>query len=139
MTPYVTVDWYEPPPESCRDGAITVGNFDGVHLGHASLIAVLRQQSQLARGPAVVLSFDPHPLQLLAPERFQPVLTEPEQRSTRLKQNGADQVLWLRTTWELLQLSPDDFVRRILQENFRAKAVVEGFNFRFGHNRAGDV
>jgi riboflavin kinase/FMN adenylyltransferase len=139
MPPFRILEWNQPPPESCQGGAITVGNFDGVHLGHSKLIDVLREQAHLVAGPVVVLSFDPHPLKLLAPERFQPVLTEPEERAALLKQKGADEVVLLRTTHELLQLSPDDFVCRILHDGFRSKSVVEGFNFRFGHNRAGDI
>ncbi|HLW64629.1 MAG TPA: bifunctional riboflavin kinase/FAD synthetase [Gemmataceae bacterium] len=139
MPSYRLLKWNEPPPESCRGGAITVGNFDGVHLGHAKLTGVLREQARLIGGPALVLSFDPHPLQLLAPERFQPVLTAPDERAALLKEKGADEVVLLRTTPELLQLSPDDFVRRILHSSFRAKCVVEGFNFRYGRDRAGDI
>jgi riboflavin kinase/FMN adenylyltransferase len=139
MLPYRVLEWNESPPEVCQGGAVTVGNFDGVHLGHARLIDVLQEQARTLAGPAVVLSFDPHPLQLLAPERFQPVLTEPEERAALLKQKGADEVILLHTTFELLKLSPEDFVRRILHDCFRSKSVVEGFNFRFGHNRAGNI
>ena len=139
MPPYRVLEWNELPPETCQGGAITVGNFDGEHLGHALLVDILREQARIVAGPAVALSFNPHPLQLLAPERFQPVLTEPEARAALLKQKGADEVVLLRTTPELLQLSPEDFVRRILHAAFRAKNVVEGFNFRYGHNRTGDV
>src|SRR5436189_46577 len=63
-----TLAWNEPPPESWRGGAVTIGNFDGVHLGHASLLAALRQQAHAVGGPAVAVTFDPHPLQLLRPQ-----------------------------------------------------------------------
>ncbi|HEV3143284.1 MAG TPA: bifunctional riboflavin kinase/FAD synthetase [Gemmataceae bacterium] len=139
MPPYRTLDWKQPPPESCQGGAISVGNFDGVHLGHSSLIDVLRKEARIVAGPAVAISFDPHPLQLLAPDRFQPVLTDPAERARLLSENGADEVVLLHTTHDLLQLSPEDFAGRILHSGFRAKSIVEGFNFRFGHDRAGDV
>lgn len=114
---------------------MAVGNFDGVHLGHAHLLQTLRKQAR----PAVVLSFDPHPLQLLAPERFQPLLNTPEDRVANLLETGADHVVLLRTTTELLRLTPEEFFERIVQRGFAPKAMVEGFNFRFGRDRAGDT
>src|SRR5947209_5852478 len=133
--PLPWLNWNEAPPPECRGGAVAVGNFDGVHLGHASLMRALREAGR----PAVVVSFDPHPLLLLAPERFQPLLTTPEDRAAYLRDCGADHVVLLRTTPELLRLSAEEFFARILRDGFRARAVVEGFNFRFGHDRTGDT
>lgn len=132
--PLTWFNWNDPPPDDCRGGAVAVGNFDGAHLGHARLIRHLREQGR----PAVVLSFDPHPLQLLAPDRFQPLLTSPEDRAADLRVCGADRVLFLRTTPELLRLTPHEFFAQVLRDGLRPKALVEGFNFRFGHDRAGD-
>lgn len=131
----VWLNWGETPPVELRRGALAIGNFDGVHRGHAELVRVLRESAR----PAVVLSFDPHPLQWLAPERFQPELTTPADRAEFLRDCGADGVCFLRTTPSLLQLSPTEFFRRIVRDGFDARAVVEGFNFRFGRDRAGDV
>jgi riboflavin kinase / FMN adenylyltransferase len=125
----------EPPPPKCRGGSIAVGNFDGVHLGHAHLVRTLRDKGR----PDVVLSFDPHPLCLLAPERFQPLLTTTKDRAEYLCDVGADAVVLLRTTRELLQLSATEFFERILSNGFRPKVIVEGFNFRFGRDRHGDL
>src|SRR5579871_2806730 len=61
------VEWQATPPENCRRGAVAIGNFDGVHRGHAALVAELRRHADAAGGPAVALTFDPHPLQLLRP------------------------------------------------------------------------
>src|SRR5436309_3212584 len=98
----LTIDWHDRPPGTCRGGAVTVGNFDGVHLGHASLVGALRDDARAVGGPAVALTFDPHPLELLRPGQRQPLLTTPEDRSGLLQQLGADQVLVLRSTPELL-------------------------------------
>src|SRR5258708_38955584 len=98
----LSLDWRESPPPAARDGVITVGNFDGVHLGHAAL---LRQARELARSlncPVTVITFDPHPLQLLAPERFLPPLTAIADRAEQLPQIGADAVGILKTPIELL-------------------------------------
>jgi riboflavin kinase/FMN adenylyltransferase len=133
----IRLGWDDSPPAWCRGGAVTVGNFDGVHLGHAALIRELAKQARAVGGPAIAISFDPHPLLLLAPERFQPLLTAPDQRAALLQECGADAALLLRTSTDLLHLSPTDFFQRILLRDFQARAIVEGFNFRFGRNRAG--
>jgi riboflavin kinase/FMN adenylyltransferase len=127
------------PPEAARRGAVTVGNFDGVHRGHAALIAQLRKTAEQVHGPAVAVTFDPHPIALLAPDRLLPLLTTPADRAELLQHAGADHVIVLRTTPELLRLEAGEFLDRILGDTLAAKAVVEGFNFRFGRGRAGDL
>jgi riboflavin kinase/FMN adenylyltransferase len=77
-------------------------------------------------------------LQLLAPEQFQPLLTTPEHRAELLLRAGADQVIVLHTTHELLQVTARDYYQQILRDRLRVTGIVEGFNFRFGHNRLGD-
>src|ERR1051326_5970277 len=132
------LDWNEAPPAECRGGAVTVGNFDGVHLGHAGLIRRLQEKARQLGGPTVVVSFDPHPLLLLEPERFQPLLNTPEDRVAYLRECGADVVVLLRTTPELLRLTAEKFFRQVLSDGFQPRAIVEGFNFRFGRERTGD-
>ena len=87
--------WDATPPAGCRGGAVAIGNFDGVHLGHASLVSELSIRAKGVSGPAVVLTFDPHPLQLLRPESFQPVLTALADRAELLHACGADEVVVL--------------------------------------------
>src|SRR5437764_2599423 len=127
------LDWQQTPPDSCRKGALTVGNFDGVHCGHAALLAETRRLAGLVEGPAVVLSFDPHPLQLLRPERFLPLLTTPADRAALLQRLGAEEVVLLRTTPELLRLSAEEFFRRVLLDGLQLRALIEGEDFHFGH------
>jgi riboflavin kinase/FMN adenylyltransferase len=131
--------WHDPPPADCRGGAVSIGNFDGVHRGHATLIGELRRQAQAVTGPAVVLTFDPHPLQILRPEKFLPQLTLLRDRIENLNALEADQVLVLKVTPDLLQLRAAEFFNRILREGLAARAVVEGFNFGFGRDREGNV
>ena len=126
-------------PAECRGGAVTVGNFDGVHRGHASLMAALKDAGRRVGGPAVAVTFDPHPLTLLAPGRISAPLTTLADRTELLHAAGADAVVVLRTTPELLAIQARDFLADVLGERFGAKAVVEGHNFRFGQKRAGDV
>lgn len=138
MAAYV-LEWPETPPSNCRGGAVSIGNFDGVHRGHAALVAELRRQARAAAGPAVALTFDPHPLQLLRPEQFQPPLSLLSDRIDWLHAVGADHVLVLRTRSDLLGLGAAEFFERIVRAGLAARAVVEGYNFGFGRDREGDV
>jgi riboflavin kinase/FMN adenylyltransferase len=133
------VDWRETPPSTCRGGAVAIGNFDGVHHGHAALMMTLRREAQAVRGPAVALTFDPRPLEMLRPSQVQPPLTTPTERAHLLQQLGADHVLVLRIDRDLLALSADAFFAQVVQERLAARAVVEGVNFGFGRNREGNV
>jgi len=122
-----------------RQGAVTVGNFDGVHRGHAALIAELRARAHSVNGPAVAVTFDPHPIALLAPDRLLPLLTTVSDRAELLRAAGADAVVILKTTSELLSLEPREFLDSVFGERLAARAVVEGFNFHFGRGRAGST
>jgi riboflavin kinase/FMN adenylyltransferase len=133
------IDWNTAPPVSCRGGAVTIGNFDGVHRGHAALVAEARCQAQTLGGPAVVLTFDPHPLQLLRPDQFQPVLTTATDRADLLHSCGADHVVVLRTTSALLHLTAAEFFNGIIQTRLEARALVEGGTFGFGRHREGNI
>lgn len=131
--------WDEIPPAQCREGAVAIGNFDGVHRGHLALLAELRRRAGIVGGPAVAFTFDPHPLQLLRPAQFQPVLTTVSDRAALLLAHGADHVLIVRTTWELLHLTAEEFFEQVVRAQLGARALVEGVNFGFGRNRSGNV
>jgi riboflavin kinase/FMN adenylyltransferase len=131
--------WNEMPADLYRGGAVAIGNFDGVHRGHAALVEALRAQAHAVGGPALALTFDPHPLQLLRPEQFQPVLTTVTDRAALLQAAGADHVLILDTTLELLRLNPEAFFHQVVRDQLNARVLAEGTDFRFGRNRAGNV
>jgi len=135
----VRVDWKEMPPADCRGGAIAIGNFDGVHKGHGALFAELIQRARALNVPSVAITFDPHPLQLLRPEQFQPVLTTVADRADLMQSQGVDHVLILQTTPELLQLSAEEFFEQIVRSRLAARAMVEGVNFGFGRQRQGNI
>jgi riboflavin kinase/FMN adenylyltransferase len=134
-----TIDWNATLPGDCCRGAVSIGNFDGVHRGHSALIAELRRQADTLGGPAVALTFDPHPIELLRPTQAPPRLTTTEDRSRLLQQLGADRVLFLRATHELLSLRAVEFFAEMIQKRLQARALVEGTNFGFGRGREGDV
>lgn len=122
-----------------RQGAVTIGNYDGVHRGHAALLSQLKTVSQRLGCAALVVTFDPHPLQLLRPESAPVPLSWVERKAELLGQQGVDALVVLQTTKELLRLTPPQFVDRILVESLQARAVVEGPNFHFGAKRAGNT
>jgi riboflavin kinase/FMN adenylyltransferase len=126
-------------PPDFGPSALTIGNFDGVHYGHRR---ILRRVVELAREHGwhpSVLTFHPHPTRIVAPSRTPALLNSPEERAALMGEEGIDQVLILPFTQELAQLSPEEFVRRLLVDALGAKAVLVGDNFRFGHRQAGNV
>jgi riboflavin kinase/FMN adenylyltransferase len=126
-------------PDELRGGALTIGNFDGVHLGHARLVDRLVARARALAGPAVVFTFDPHPARVLRPDRAPWPLTWTERKARLLAQLGVDWMIAYPTDESLLQLSHGDFFRRIVCDKMAARAMVEGPNFFFGHNRTGNI
>jgi len=117
--------------------ALAIGNFDGVHIGHRALLArILEFVSQKNLAPAV-LTFDPHPTVVVAPERTPAMICTLEQRLRLLTDAGAARILVLPFTKEIAHLSPREFVSQILVDALETKAVFVGENFRFGHKQAG--
>jgi riboflavin kinase/FMN adenylyltransferase len=127
----------QPFPDECSGGAVTIGNFDGVHLGHQSLLAETARQAKIASGPSVAITFEPHPQQLLRPADFQPLLTTFGQRARLIQEYGVDHVLILRISEAFLRLSASEFFERLVYAGLKARAIVEGFNFAFGRRREG--
>ncbi len=127
-------------PSRLRGGAVAVGNFDGVHRGHAALAAELVRAAQAVGGPAVVMTFDPPPVAVLVPQRPPtPPLTTIARRAELLGGLGVDALIAYPTDRRLLELTPQAFFQQILVERLRVRAMVEGPNFRFGRDRAGDT
>ncbi len=119
---------------------VTVGNFDGVHLGHRHVIERAHDLAAQHGGLAVVaVTFDPHPLSVVAPASAPQALTSLERRIELLAEAGADAVLVLPFTPELAQLSAEDFVTKILLEGLQARGIVVGENFRYGSRARGDL
>jgi riboflavin kinase/FMN adenylyltransferase len=119
--------------------AMTIGNFDGVHKGHQQ---IMRRVLAIAREygwKSAVLTFDPHPSKLVAPDRAPRLLTTTEQRARLILEQGIDEVLILPFTPEIARLTPEEFVREILENKLNARAVLVGDNFRFGNRAAGDA
>lgn len=126
-------------PRGFSAPAVTVGNFDGVHLGHRELVARTVSEARGAGGTAVVLTFDPHPARLLTPARAPRELTTLPQKEELLAGLGIDRLAVVPFTRELAALPADAFVRDVLVGALGARIVVVGEPFRFGHRKQGDV
>jgi riboflavin kinase/FMN adenylyltransferase len=118
---------------------VTIGNFDGVHLGHRRLLGRVIELARQLSAAAGVLTFDPHPARVLAPQRAPKLLTTREQRLELLSATGVDFIVLIPFTREFSFMSAEEFAVRVLREGLRARAVVVGENFRFGHRAEGDV
>jgi riboflavin kinase / FMN adenylyltransferase len=120
-------------------GCLAIGNFDGVHLGHAVMLDALRDLATEQGTKAVAVTFDPHPIAILRPEFTPPILTTVEDRVELLRAAGADSVIVLPVTTSLLEMTAEEFFQSVIVDAFHAKGVVEGPNFRFGRDRKGDT
>src|SRR5262249_37357332 len=115
------------------------GNFDGVHRGHQSMIAALTQNAARERAPALIFTFDPHPIALLRPGQSPPPLSTTERKIELLSKCGLDGVIVYPTDRALLDLTPRAFFGRVVAGQLQARGLVEGPNFFFGHDRRGNV
>lgn len=125
-------------PPTLRSCVLTVGNFDGVHVGHQQILRQARALASDTGGGVVVLTFEPHPLAIVAPDRAPRRLMTEEQRTACLLAAGADAVVVARSDSTLLSMEPADFVRQIIAEKFAPTHVVEGESFGFGKGRRGN-
>jgi len=126
-------------PDEVRSGAVSVGNFDGVHVGHAKIAQQLVAAAKRVGGAAVVFTFDPHPASLLRPDRSPVPLTWIERRAELLGELGVHAVIAYPTDEALLRLTDREFFNQILRNRLAARAIVEGANFRFGKDRRGTI
>ncbi|KUF20376.1 MULTISPECIES: bifunctional riboflavin kinase/FAD synthetase [Streptomyces] len=126
-------------PQDWGRSVVTIGSYDGVHRGHQLIIGRAVARARELGVPAVVVTFDPHPSEVVRPGSHPPLLAPHHRRAELMAELGVDAVLILPFTTEFSKLSPADFVVKVLVDKLHARAVVEGPNFRFGHRAAGNV
>ncbi len=119
--------------------ALTIGNFDGVHLAHRRLLRTALEAARSAGLRPAVLMFDPHPSCVVAPERAPRLLTSIDERCELIRGEGIEHILVQPFTTELAKLTPEEFATRFLRDGLGAKCVIVGENFRFGCKQAGDT
>ena len=126
--------------EKIRKGCVlTIGNFDGVHIGHQEILTAAEKTAIQKQTELVVMTFDPHPVAILHSQKNPRVLSPLELKKHLLAEFRVDYLLVLKTTLELLSLSPQDFVQRFLVNNIQPSVVVEGESFNFGYHRSGNI
>src|SRR5258706_13167421 len=118
---------------------LSIGNFDGLHLGHQKILRTVLARARAAAQTAAAITFDPHPMKLLRPDNAPRMIETLSQRLAGLEQLGLDAALVVRFDRALSLLSPEDFLQRILIERLHVAAMLVGANFCFGHRGAGDV
>ena len=135
---------HSPEQWTARFGAggrtvLSVGNFDGLHLGHQKILRLVLARARASAQLSAVVTFDPHPLRVLRPEQPPRMIQTLTQRLEGFDQIGLDAALVLRFDRALSLLSPEEFIQRILIDRLHVAAILVGANFRFGHRGAGDV
>jgi riboflavin kinase/FMN adenylyltransferase len=118
---------------------VTIGVFDGIHRGHQSIIADAVEMARERGVPSVLITFVPHPSEVVRPGSHPPVLTSIVRRAELVEELGVDVFCALPFTLEFSKMAPDEFVHHALVDRLHASAVVVGENFRFGHKAAGDI
>ncbi len=118
---------------------LTIGNFDGVHLGHQEIINVARKLADQRHSELVLMTFEPHPVAILYPEKAPGVLTPIVLKKHLLTQFGVDCLVVLESSYRILNLSPESFVDEFLLKSVQPDVVVEGEDFNFGYGRSGNV
>ena len=126
-------------PADFGPSALTIGNFDGVHTGHRSILRRVKQIAADRGWKPSALMFDPHPARVVAGGGAPRLMTPPEQRASLMAPEGIEQVLILPFTTDVARLTPEQFARQIVAGRLGARAVLVGDNFRFGHDHAGNV
>lgn len=125
-------------PRDGRGTVVTVGTFDGVHLGHRRVLQEIAERARRADRRSLLVTFDPHPLEIVNPPAAPPLLTVAQERTEYLAQCDLDVVVFMAFTHELSQFPPEAFVR-LLWERFHMRELVIGPDHGFGRGRAGDV
>jgi riboflavin kinase / FMN adenylyltransferase len=124
---------------SLKNPVLTIGNFDGVHRGHQSLFLKTREWAQKLGGESVVMTFNPHPLQLLAPGEGPFFITSHGRKIELIESCGIDVTIVVPFNHEFASISAVDFVERLLVERIGLKAIIVGEDYRFGFSREGDI
>jgi riboflavin kinase / FMN adenylyltransferase len=118
---------------------VTVGTFDGVHLGHRAVIEEIDRRAKASRLRSVLVTFEPHPLEVINPSAAPPLLTLAEEKRMILAQLPVDEVTFVPFTQELRDYPPERFVREVLEARFHIAELVIGHDHGFGRGRTGDV
>jgi len=124
---------------SFKNPVLTIGNFDGVHLGHQCIFQQVRDKAREIEGESVIYTFDPHPEEVLAPERKVLLLTPLEEKLRLIEELGIDVVICANFSREFAHQSPENFIKRVLFDQIKIRHLYVGHDFTFGKNRQGNI
>jgi riboflavin kinase/FMN adenylyltransferase len=122
-----------------RNPVVTLGNFDGVHLGHQRIFERVIKEASRYHGESVVITFEPHPLKVLAPERRPPLLSPFKKKMMLIEKSGIDVVICLEFSLDFSKVTPFDFVKDLLIERINARKIIIGYNYHFGRKQRGNA
>jgi len=137
MTVIYSSDQLEKNP--LRNPVLTIGNFDGVHKGHLTLFNLVKERAALIDGQSVVMTFEPHPIKVMMPENGPPLITPTQQKLKLMEDSGIDVILCVPFTEKFANISPEDFIKDLLVDKVGIKEIVVGYDYSFGHKRAGNI
>jgi len=122
-----------------RNPVLTLGNFDGVHLGHQKIFNAVKEEARKIDGEAIVFTFDPHPLQVLDPQRCPPFITPFKKKLMLVEMLGIDVIIVATFDLGIANITPEAFVKQILVDKIGPKKILVGYNYYFGKDRKGNV
>jgi riboflavin kinase/FMN adenylyltransferase len=118
---------------------VTLGNFDGIHLGHQRIFERLKAEAIKIQGDAIVITFEPHPLKILSPKNCPPLITPFKKKMMLIEKIGIEKVLCIEFSLAFAEISPPEFVKDILVEKVNTKRIIIGYNYHFGKGKSGDA
>lgn len=125
--------------EQFKNPVLTIGNYDGIHIGHRTIIQMVQEKAKRIDGTSMLMTFDPHPLQILRPQEELPSITPVAERIALLEETGIDVLFIVPFTRQFGLIEPSDFIRRILVDRLKIKALIIGYDFKFGRGGKGDI
>lgn len=118
---------------------LTIGNYDGVHLGHQKILSMVLQKAQEIQGTSMVMTFEPHPVKVLAPERNIKLLMTSDEKTKLIEAMGIDVLLFVNFNKEFANMLPDDFIDEVLIRKLHVKEIIVGTNYAFGKHKKGTI
>jgi riboflavin kinase/FMN adenylyltransferase len=130
---------WPPVVDGGRRAVVSVGNFDGLHIGHQRILGAIVEHARREGSIAAAITFDPHPMKVLRPQNAPPLIMTLNERLAGLERLGLDAAIVLPFDEALAKLPAEEFVKTVIVDTVRASRVLVGANFRYGHRQAGDV
>lgn len=125
--------------EQFKNPILTIGNYDGIHIGHRTIIRMVRERAARINGTSILMTFDPHPLQILRPDQELPSIAPRAEKIRLIEETGIDVLIIAPFTRQFGLLEPPDFIKDILVDRLKIKGLIIGYDFKFGREGRGDI